>query len=272
MLFPKNEEGKMNEFHTWWIEFRASSTGRTFYRLAGGAVLCLMIVACAAFPLVAVALPTPTQNPNRPLEPTPTFTPTPVIGAVEVTPTPEASGVLWEGPINSTSERQYKDKGATVNTCDTDWAGRIAVVVDPGGNVHGNGEVDLQEGAKCSPHPLSGNTEKILLSVSGKADDKSFNLTLSATGFSPNPSADFGGFASLTTEAVCQRVLRNLSIPLTYPDQAFLQAAFTTSMAGCAGSSDDLMTSDNHIVLDKIGDCNALPADVQNKPMAKLCG
>jgi hypothetical protein len=189
-----------------------------------------------------------------------------------MTPTVASGGVLWNGNLTSNSEPQYNHNGATLNTCDTNWQGPIAVVVDPAGKVRGKGEVDLTSPAKCSPHPLPGNSEKIFLSIAGKADDKGFYLTFSTSGYSPNPSADFGGFDSLIAEAVCQQKMRTLTIPLIYPDQANFEGPFTEDMTGCAGSAGDKMTSDNHIVLDLVGDCNALPADVQNTPTAKLCG
>lgn len=46
----------------------------------------------------------------------------------------------------------------------------------------------------------------------------------------------------------------------------------SASVAGYAGSASDAMTSNNEIVSSQIGDCAALPADMQHKPAAKLCG
>ncbi len=262
----------MNNFTGWCFKHRFTSRDRAFFKMAAGAALSLLILSSAAIPLVTVALPTQTRNPNQPGAPTPTFTPTPVVRAVEATPTSETSGALWQGIISSDTERQYKHNGATLNTCDTYWKTQFGVVIDPAGNVHGAGEADLVNPAKCTPHPISGNSEKLILSVAGKADDKALYLTFSTTGYSPNPSADFGGFDSLILTAVCQRALRTLTVPFIYPDQANLEGTFTASMAGCAGSAGDLMTSNDHIVLDLAGDCAALPADVQAQPVAKLCG
>jgi hypothetical protein len=64
-----------------------------------------------------------------------------------------------------------------------------------------------------------------------------------------------------------------MTVPLIHTDQANFQGSFTENMAGCAGSAGDLMTSNNHIVIDLVGDCVTLSAEVQNnKPEAKLCG
>jgi hypothetical protein len=103
------------------------------------------------------------------------------------TPTTEIGGVLWEGIITSDTECQYKHNGITLNTCDTYWETQFALVVGPSGNVHGNREADLQNLAKCTPHSLAGNSERIFLNLAGKADEKAFHFTLSNTSISPNP-------------------------------------------------------------------------------------
>jgi hypothetical protein len=265
----------MNDALDGFDKLRPSSRGRTFSKLAAGAALSLMIVACAAFPLVTVALPTPTRSLNQPAGPTATFTPTPVIGAVELTETPTSNpnrGTLWKGVIDSKTQRQYTNQGATVNSCTSDWTTTLYFVVQSDGKLHGTGEADLSAPASCTPHPFSGNTEKQILSLDGNADQSSIQFKISEVDFTPNPSGDFGGYASLTMEVVCKGVQRNLVIPLTGSDAANVQLSFSGDMTGCAGSTSDVMISDNQIKLNKIGDCVDLPADIKSQPQAKLCG
>ncbi len=265
----------MNDLLDWLFKHSNNYRRRAIFRMAAGFALSLVIVACAAIPLVTVAQPTPTRNPNQPAGPTPTFTPTPVIGAVELTATPTSNangGVLWKGVIDSPTQRQYIHEGATVNNCTSDWTTTLYFVIKADEKLHGTGEAALSAPARCTPHPVSVNTEKQTLSLDGNADQNSINLKIGVIDFSPNPSGDFGGYASLVSEAPCQGKLRNLVIPMTGSDAASAQLSLSADMTGCAGSTNDVMTSENQIMLNKIGDCADLPADVKSQPEAKLCG
>jgi hypothetical protein len=222
--------------------------------------LCVFLLAgCAGSGKIAAALPTntPQLNPGTTASPTPT--PTQVIGAIEASapsPTsPAESGVIWEGTINSQTQRQYMANGALVNTCQTSWSTIIDYLVDGSGDIHGFGEANLASPASCSPHPLSGNTENFVLKVSGRVDNSHIFLNLSSDSYSPQPSAELGGYNLLFAQEICPPADRELQIPWDGSDAIVAQQSYQLTMSGCAGSSADTMTSDNQITLHKVGDC-----------------
>jgi hypothetical protein len=222
--------------------------------------LCICLLAgCAGNGKIAAAVPTGTPQPNPGTTASPTPTPTQVIGAIEASapsPTsPAESGVIWEGTINSQTQRQYMANGALVNTCQTSWSTIIDFLVDGSGDIHGIGEANLASPASCSPHPLSGNTENFVLKVSGRVDNSHIFLNLSSDSYSPQPSAELGGYNLLFAQEICPPADRELQIPWDGSDAIVAQQSYQLTMSGCAGSSADTMTSDNQITLHKVGDC-----------------
>ncbi len=188
------------------------------------------------------------------------------------TPAPQDGGTLWKGTIDSQTRRQYTHDGATLNTCETDWITTIYFVLSPEGKINGSGEADLNAAASCSPHPLAGNAEKLMLNLSGQGDSSAINLQIDLPDSSSRTYGDFGGFTSLAKQAVCQDKLRSLVIPLNGSDSASVRLDFTANMDRCKGASQDSLSSDNQISLSQVGDCAALPAEAQNSPEASLCG
>jgi hypothetical protein len=200
--------------------------------------------------------------------------PTGQINAIEVgtpaQPVDKKNWQVWAGTILSQTSRQYMSDGSPVNTCETNWETNFLFTIDPVGNISGIGYADLTDGPTCSPHPISGNTTHMTISVSGRKDDSAIYLNVGVSEFEPMPSADFGGYILLNSNGACPPVAQSIEIPMTSPTTAQAQLNLNATMTGCAGSMGDQMSNQSQADLHFDFICSDNPFNPSD-PEAQIC-
>ncbi len=202
-----------------------------------------------------------------------TPTPTRQINAIEVgigTPADKRNWQVWKGTIVSQTSRKYLSNGSLVNTCETDWTTDFLFTIDPAGNVSGIGSANLTSGPACSPHPISGNTTYMVISVSGRKDETAIYLQLGVSEFRPMPSGDFGGYILLNSNGACPPTTQSITVPLTSSTTAQTQLVLSAVLTGCAGSKDDQMSNQSQVELHFDFLCADNPL-APSDPNAKIC-
>jgi len=178
---------------------------------------------------------------------------------------------VWKGTMVSQTSRKFMSNGNLVNTCQTKWNTLFAFVIDAVGDISGIGSADLTEGPTCSPHPVSGNTTHMVLSIDGRKDQTAVYLSFKVAQIEPYPSGDFGGYSLINTNGACPPTMQSLTIPLTSSTTAQAQLDLNATMTGCAGSKDDQMSNQSQVNLEYTGKkCSDNPFDPSD-PAATIC-